>query len=95
MAATVTWTAKDPAEIKQYTMSYLGQFTYDYITASTWAVTVGGAALTVNSNSFTDNTTSVVLAAGTTGTAYTLVNTVTTSKGRVYKQSAALTVTSL
>lgn len=95
MAASVTWTPKDPSEVKQYTMSWIGQFTYDYITASTWAITVGGSVLVISSNSFTDNSTSVVLSAGTTATTYTLVNTVTTSKGRTLKQSASITVTSL
>jgi len=89
------WVSKDPAEVKKYTLEWAGNFIYDYITASSWAITVGGSVLVINSNSFTDSQTSVILSAGTTATTYTLVNTVTTSKGQTLKKSATITVTSL
>jgi len=91
----LAWVSKDPAEVREYSIEWTGSFTYDYITASTWAITAGGAVLVINSNNFTDNKTAVVLSAGTTATTYTLVNTVTTSKGRTLKKSATITVTSL
>lgn len=91
--AAVTWPSKDPAEVKEYSFDWTGAFTYDYITASAWAVTVGGAVLVVTSNTFTDSKTSVVLSAGTLSTVYTLVNTITTSKGKTLKKSATVTIT--
>lgn len=93
--AAITWASKDPNEIKDYTIDWTGTFVYDYISTSTWAITAGGSVLVIDSNSKTDNKTTVILSAGTTATTYTLVNTITTSKGRVYKKSATLTVTAL
>lgn len=91
MAAT-QWLSKDPAEVKDYTFNWSGHFTYDYIVTSTWAITVG-AGLVINSNTFTDNTSTVVLSAGTANVVYTIVNTIVTSKGRTFKQAATLTAT--
>ena len=91
-----TWTTKDPAEVQSYTFNWIGIVgNNDYITASTWAITVpsSGSTLTISSNSFTDTTTTVKVAGGTSGTAYSLTNTITTSKGLTLIQIGNLTVT--
>lgn len=86
------WITKDPTEVKEYSFDWSGQFVYDYITASVWAVSVG-AGLTLSTGTFLDNVTKVNVSSGTSGTAYTITNTITTSKGKTLKQAATLTVT--
>lgn len=94
MAVDVTFITKDPTEVVKYSINWTGTLpTYDYISTSTWAVS-GGSGLTVGTTSFTEPYTYVTLSAGTSGVAYTLKNTIVTSKGLTLIKTASLTVTS-
>lgn len=62
-----------------YTIDYASWLaTGETITASSWAAPAG---VTVDSESFTDDDTTVVLSGGTVGERYEIENTITTSTG--------------
>lgn len=85
----ISWSTKDPGEVREYSIDWTGVFTYDYIASSTWAIT-SGAGLTMDSNRYTENKTFVKVSAGTNAVTYALTNTITTSKGMTYKKAVSL-----
>lgn len=71
---------KDPDAVLDYSFDWEDWLCEgDTITASTWATPAG---ITEDSDSFTDDTTTVWLSGGTVGESYDLVNHVTTNEGR-------------
>lgn len=56
----------------------------DAITSSSWTVPAG---ITKDSDSYSSTYTTIWLSGGTSGNSYEVTNTVTTQKGRTFKQS--------
>lgn len=89
--ASARFPDKDPDETLDYTLDWSRWLSTDTIQASTWAVPDG---LTEDASSHGDDTATVWLSGGTVGTAYTLVNTITTTGGRVAERSVSLRIRS-
>jgi hypothetical protein len=85
--------AKDPDEVRDYVINWVSRVGADPIITSVWAIS-NGAGLTILSNSYTVQTTTVWLSAGTDGITYTLTNTITTQGGRVLQEAFKLRVKS-
>ena len=88
----LAWPYKDPEEVLDYQVDWSDRLGADDIVASTWTIPVGGAALTINSNSFTVTHTLIWLAAGTLGITYQLTNHITTLGGRQMEQTIKLKI---
>lgn len=89
-----TWpSGKDPDEVKDYVVDWSALLGTDTISTSTWSV-VEGVALTIDSDSNDDTTTTVWLSGGTVGSNCELLNRVTTAGGRTYDQTCKLKVRS-
>lgn len=86
---------KDPADVLDYTFdwgTYAWLVTGDTIATSTWSVPAG---LTEVTNTKTTTTTTIWLSGGTSGTQYTLRNTITTTGGRTAQRAFSIEVCDL
>ena len=94
----MTWNPKDPDSNLDYEINWLKWLTakdtitglpvIDTITASTWVDV--HSDLTVETDSFTDSTTTVWLTGGVIGTTYELTNRITTAVGRIQDRTVEL-----
>jgi hypothetical protein len=76
---------KDPDEVLDYTVYWASRLVDDEtISDSTWIVPTG---ITEDSSSLSSPSATIWLSGGTAGTAYMLVNRITTSAGRTYEQA--------
>lgn len=89
----LSWDPKDPDEVLDYVLDWEDRLAGDTIATSTWTIAVG-SGLTINSNSFTDTTTTVWLSAGVLLTTYELLNRIVTDGGRTMDQTVKLKVKS-
>lgn len=81
---------KDPAASRRYGFLWEDLVTGDTLSTSTWTSTPSGLVL---SNMTHDTTTTAVrVAGGTTGTIYTVTNTITTTQADTDEASFTLTV---
>jgi hypothetical protein len=80
---------KDPNAVLDYGWDWATWLAGDTIVASTWIAPVG---LVVESDAFTDTTTSVWLSGGTQGVTYAVSNRITTAAGRIEDRSLAIQV---
>lgn len=83
------WPDKDPDAVVDYTVDWQAFTQGDTISTSIWTVPAG---LTKGTDTFTDETATVFLSGGTTNTAYSIINTVTTADGRTFERSVRLRV---
>ena len=87
--ATFTVT-KDPNDVLDYLFYWSTWLASgETISTSTWTVDSG---LTKDTDSKTDDTTTIWLSGGTAGTSYTVTNRITTSQGRTKDQSMQVSV---
>ena len=99
----MTWNPKDPDSKLDYEINWLdwltsintitGETVIDTIVSSTWVDV--DTDLTVESDSFTDSTTTVWLTGGVIDKTYEVVNRITTAAGRIQDQTAKLKCKSL
>ena len=99
----MTWNPKDPDSKLDYEINWLewltsintitGETVIDTIVSSTWVDV--NADLTVESDSFTDSTTTVWLTGGIVDSIYEVTNRITTAAGRIQDQTAKLKCKSL
>lgn len=97
MVAEVSWPAKDPSDVLDYTIDWQDSVkpvleSGEAISTSTFTVPAG---LTKDSDSKTSTKTTIVLSGGTAGTTYEITNTVVTdnsSPARTYERSVSLEV---
>ena len=84
---------KDPDAVLNYTFDWDDEYLAAGVTVSTstWAVSPTGT-LTVDSESETSSTTTVVLSGGTAGQVYTVTNTITTSSSETEERSLIVRV---
>lgn len=82
---------KGPTEVLDYLVNWTAALEGDPIVGSTWTLPSG---LTTSQNSFTSSTTTVWIGGGSGGT-YDLVNTITTTAGRVLVRTVQLKVADL
>jgi hypothetical protein len=92
----LAWPAKDPNDVLDYSLDWR---TYrlvvgDNISASTWFTDSTGSPpdLTMDSDNFDADVTTVWLSGGVAGTTYIVTNRVTTDAGRSMDQSVKLKV---
>lgn len=85
----LSWDAKDPDEVLDYTIDWTARLAGDTIAASTWVVPAG---ITKDSDSFTTTGTVIWLSAGAIGEAYELTNRIDTAGGRTMDQTVKLKV---
>lgn len=86
----LTWPAKSPNEVLDYSIDWSARLNGDTIASSAWAVPAG---MTDTSPSNTATTTTIWLGGGTLDTKPAIVsNTVTTASGRVMAQSVAIMI---
>lgn len=86
-------TPKDPSEIKIYTMDWTKELNDGAeIQTSSWTIAPTGLTEVSNGIVTGNKKTSIKLSAGSSGTEYTLANTVTTSDGETLKQSGIVLV---
>lgn len=84
---------KYSAEVSDYTITWSDRIPAgDTITASTWS---GDTGLTLSDPSFTDNTTTIWVAGGDASFLYRVVNTVTTTQGRIAERKLLIRVRSI
>ena len=92
---SVTWiTPKDPDEVADYAINWVNRLeSGETVSTSSWTITSSTEAsptLTEDSNEI-DGTRAVIwLSSGTVGVVYNVKNTITTSGGRTYEQTARL-----
>ena len=87
----LSWSAsKDPDDIKDYVLDWADRLAGDTIVTSVWSIEQG-ESLAIDSQSNTDDVTTVWLSGGVEGTALVL-NRVTTSGGRTYDQTMKLKI---
>ena len=86
---TLAWPAKDPGEDKDYGIDWTTRLGGDPIASSAWSLPVGITQATP-APSFTATSTTIWLSGGTSGTTYTLTNTVTTTGGRTFVEVVTL-----
>jgi hypothetical protein len=90
---TKIWEAvKDPDERKDYMVVWADLLAGDTISDSEWTVPAS-SELIIESESFTDDTTTIWLSGGKIGT-HALLNRVTTTGSRIYDQTVKLYVQS-
>lgn len=84
---------KDPDEVLDFPIDWATNVLDegDELDSSIWVVPAG---ITKDSDSNTTGTTTIWLSGGTLKQKYTIVNRVTTTRGRTYDQSATLTIKS-
>lgn len=87
----LTWPSKDPDEVLDYDLDWSARLLTDTIATSDWSVS-DGVGLTIGAESNTTTTTKVWLSGGTLGTAYTLLNRITTTGGRTMDQSVKIKI---
>lgn len=87
---TLATFGKDPEDIIDYTVNWANVLGEDTINTSTWEVEEG--TVTVDSNSFTDTTTTVWVSGGVLSEKTILRNQITTDGGRTMDQSVVLRV---
>jgi hypothetical protein len=89
----LVWDApKDPDEIKDYVLEWALLLIADTIATSIWIVPSG---IVKNSDSHTNDTTTIWLSGGTAGAKYLFTNRITTTGGRTYDRTVKLTMKSL
>lgn len=87
------WPVKDPDEVLDYAVDWSARIASgDAILSSSWPAFPDG--LTKNSDTFTDTTSTVWLAGGTSGVRYKLTNRIVTSGGRTMDEAIQLSVKS-
>jgi hypothetical protein len=90
MAGFLKWPKKDPDEVLDYVLDWSARLDGDTIATSIWIV---DEALTKDSDSFTDSTTTIWLSGGTApARALQLTNRVTTAGGRTKDQTVTLDI---
>lgn len=88
-AISLVWPDKDPDSVVDYSIDWTALLMGDTISTSTWTVPSG---ITKGTDTFTDETSTVFISGGTTNTAYSINNTVTTADGRTFDRSVRLRV---
>lgn len=89
--ALSTWSPKDPDDILDYQLIWTDRLApADTIATSVWLIDSG--EITIDSDTFTDNTTTIWLSGGTAATNVILTNRITTAGGRQYDQSVSLNI---
>ena len=87
-----TWPiAADPNDVADWVINWTLD-TGDIITASSWSITDASTGLTIQTSTFTDDTTSVWLTGGTAGDNAKLLNHITTQGGREFDQTVTLKI---
>lgn len=93
----LSWPAKDPDEVADYTVHWAenpltgeqGRTYGDPIFSSDWTVPVG---IINEEEDFDDDTTTIWLSGGTIGTTYELLNRIVTVGGRTFDQTVKLKI---
>lgn len=83
------WPDKDPDEIADYQIDWVGRLDGDSIAASTWVVPSG---IIKDSDTFASTSTTIWLSGGAAGETYVLVNRITTVGGREFDEPVQLRV---
>jgi len=85
----MAWIEKDPEEVLDYVLDWSAKLGEDTISTSAWSVPGG---VSEDSSSAGDQSATIWISGGTTGTVYTLTNTIVTTGGRTLEQSLYLSV---
>lgn len=83
---------KDPDAVLDYKFDWTQWLALDEIIESSTVLPSPG--ITVDSSVFTDNTSTVWLSAGTSGTLYSVTNRITTNQGRIDDRTIKVRVSS-
>jgi hypothetical protein len=85
---------KDPQEFIDYSINWADEIGSDTISLSTWAYSGSPdtTPLVLSNGSISSAVTTIWLDDGTTGTNYTVTNTITTAGSRVMEQSVYIAV---
>lgn len=88
----LSWPYKDPDEVLDYQVDWSDRLdTGDTISSSSFTVSEG-TGLTIDSSTYTDDTATVWLSAGTEGENYVINNRIVTANGRTFDQSVKIRV---
>ena len=88
----LSWPFKDPDEVLDYSIDWSGRIgTDDTILTAAWTVPAG---ITNHAESHTDSVTTLWLAGGTLGAAYSILNRIVTAGGRTLDQTVSIKVKS-
>lgn len=90
---TVKWDPKDPDEVDDRTLLWRRRLaTGDTIITSDWTPLDEGYELVIDSDQFTDNTTTAWLSGGLDGSTYRFLNRITTNDGRTLDETVKISV---
>jgi hypothetical protein len=89
MSAPIKVFSKDPSAVLNYTIDWSKWLASDTISTSIWTPDTG---ITVNSNTKTSTTTTVLLSGGTLGTDYNVVNRIVTAAGLTDERTISIQV---